>query len=66
MLRIGGHCWSRGLRKQGSWQRRFGTVAETQKAVETELLEWTMNEGQKEAMVFLENAMRRRMRLLRL
>ena len=36
------------------------------KAVETELLEWTMNERQKEAMVCLEKVMRRRRRLLSL
>ena len=52
------------------WAQKAGKLAEEArkirngcgdaKAVETELLEWTMNEGQKEAMVFLEKAMRRR------
>ena len=58
--------WAQKAGKLADEARKIRNGCGDAKAVETELLEWTMNEGQKEAMIFLEKAMRRRRRLLRL
>ena len=55
MLRIGGHCWAdQKAGKLAEEARKIRNGCGNATAVETELLEWTMNEGQKEALLPFE------------